>query len=183
MRRQIIIIAALLLLCIPSSAQQQENLDSFISVNEMFPNSFQSAQDGMRNAPATSISTRIFTYDAAGNRILMATPARNAPSYTMENQSLDDQVSLSVTTGLLSVTLSGERHEPYSISIYNIAGQLVADRRNCRGVSQTISLTHLERGVYIMDVCAGNNHHQRAIQFGKPLHDVPRHQKKRGHGR
>lgn len=80
MKRKTIIVAATLLCCITSFAQQQEKIDSFISVNERFPSSFQSTHDGMRNAPATSTSTRIFTYDAAGNRILMSTPARNAPA-------------------------------------------------------------------------------------------------------
>ncbi len=163
MKRPIFFLAATLLCCITSFAQQQENLDSFINVNEMFPSSFQSAQEGMRNAPATSTSTRIFTYDAAGNRILMSTPARNAPASPSADLSQDEQVSLSITTGLLKVSLLGEHHEPYSISVYNIAGQLVADRKNCRGMSQDISLSHLERGVYIIEVCEGNNHNTRKI--------------------
>ena len=152
------------LLCSLSAfSQQQENLGSSIGVNEMFPSSFQSAQEGIRNAPATSTSTRIFTYDAAGNRILMNTPARNAPSYMMENQSMDDQIIVMVTTGMLSVILNEEINEPYSISVYNLAGQLVVDRKNCRGMSQDISLSHLERGVYIIDIFEGNNHNTRKI--------------------
>ncbi|MBP5508524.1 MAG: T9SS type A sorting domain-containing protein [Prevotella sp.] len=163
MKRKTIIVAATLLCCITSFAQQQEKIDSFISVNEMFPSSFQSAQEGMRNAPATSTSTRIFTYDAAGNRILMSTPARNAPASPYADLSQDEQVSLSMTTGLLRVSLSGEYHEPYSISVYNIAGQLVAERKNCRGMSQDINLSHLERGVYIIDIFEGKNHNKRKI--------------------
>ena len=163
MKRKAIIFAATLLCGITSLAQQQENLDSFISVNEISPSSFQSAQEGMRNAPTTSTSTRIFTYDAAGNRILMSTPARNAPASPYADLSQDEQVSLSMTTGILRVSLSGENHKPYSISVYNIAGQLVADRKNCRGMSQDINMSHLERGVYIIDIFEGNNHNTRKI--------------------
>lgn len=163
MKRKAIIFAATLLCGITSLAQQQENLDSFIGVNKTFPSSFQSAQDCMRNASATSISTRIFTYDAAGNRILMSTPARNAPASPNADLSQDEQVSLSMTTGLLRVSLTGENHKPYSIRVYNIAGQLVAERKNCRGMSQDINMSHLERGVYIIDIFEGNNHNTRKI--------------------
>ena len=74
---------------------------------------------------------------------------------------MDDQIIVMVTTGMLSVILNEEINEPYSISVYNISGQLVADRKNCRGMSQDINLSHLERGVYIIDVCKGNNHNTR----------------------
>ena len=158
MKKSLFLFAATVLCCIPSFGQQQEPQGGSVDMKDTPMNGSSMTQEGVRNISATTVSTRIFTYDAAGNRILMSTSARNAPASPYADLSQDEQVSLSMTTGLLRVSLSGENHKPYSISVYNIAGQLVIDRRNCRGKSQDINLSHLEKGVYIMDVCTGNNH-------------------------
>ena len=167
MKRQIIFIATALLISVQSYAQQHVYSYDNVDMKSMATSSPKAIHEGKRNMPSTTISTRIFTYDAAGNRILMSTPTRNTPSYINGNHSIDDKICLSVTTGMLRVSLLEELPEPYNISIYNIAGQLVADRRNCRGVSQDINLSHLEKGVYIMDLCTGNNHSTK--KFTKAL--------------
>lgn len=163
MKRQIFVFAAVLLFSNPSFAQQQGPRYGNEDVKNTTLDSSQTTQVGMRKVLTTTTSTRIFAYDAAGNRILMYTPTRNNPSSPAGDQTLDDQVCISMTSGLLEVNLSVPSNEPYSISVYNIVGQLLTDRKNCRGMSQEINLSHLERGVYVIDVCAGKHHCTKKI--------------------
>lgn len=148
MKAHFIFIVTVLLFSNPSFAQQEEQ---------------ESGNDSRGKTSSMTISPRIFTYDAAGNRILMSTPAREEQQSPNKNQTHGGQICLSVTSGILKVCLSEEINEPYGISVYNIAGQLMAELKDCRGMSQNINLSNLERGVYVIDVSAGNNHSTRKI--------------------
>ena len=163
MEGKLLFFAAVLLFSNPSFAQQQGPRYGNEDVKNTTLDSSQTTQEGMSKVLTTTTSTRIFAYDAAGNRILMYTPARNNPSSPAAEQSQEDQFCISMTSGLLEVNLSVPSNEPYSISVYNIAGQLLTDRKNCRGMSQEINLSHLERGVYVIDVCAGKHHCTKKI--------------------
>ncbi len=158
MKRLLFFFAAALLCCIHSHAQLRVYSNSNEGVEDGQPAGSPQGQEGMRKINSTTIYTRVFTYDAAGNRILMSTLAQNAPSSPQEELPSDDRVSLTVTTGMLRVSLAGEAVEPYSIAVYNTVGQIVARRDGCRGGSQDISLSHLKRGIYIVDVCTGDRH-------------------------
>lgn len=158
MKRQLFFITAALLCSIHSHAQLHVYSNGNVGVEDGLLVSSPQEQEDMRKIPATTTYIRTFTYDDAGNRILMSTPPLIAPSSPKAEQPSDEQVSLTVTTGMLRISLTREANEPYSIAVYNTAGQAVVRRDGCRGSCQDIVLPYLQRGTYIVDVCSGYIH-------------------------
>lgn len=155
MRKQILIITSLML-CYLQGHSQSSGLPKDRGNGE-------SPRADTRRIPSPATSVRTFTYDAAGNRILMETPTRNAQASPGRNQPRDGQADVTCTADMLRIRMTGEFPEPYGISIYNIAGQTILERHDCRGMLQEIPLFHLRRGVYIVDVCAGDIRSTRKI--------------------
>ena len=159
MRKPTLAIVASLLCCLQCLSQSHDIPNVRGDLRDALSVSIPVSQDGVRNMPSTPITVRTFTYDAAGNRILMETPSRNVPASQGTGQLPEVQAILTLTSGMLKVSLPGEIPEPYSISVYTAAGQFVAERKGCTGRSQDISLSRLSRGVHIIDICAEDIRH------------------------
>ena len=86
MRKQILIITSLML-CYLQGHSQSSGLPKDRGNGE-------SPRADTRRIPSPATSVRTFTYDAAGNRILMETPTRNAQASPGRNQPRDGQAVL-----------------------------------------------------------------------------------------
>jgi len=141
--KTLLLIGAFLLCALSASAQLRGGMDG----------------SGDLRSTQTQSSVRVFAYDAAGNRISMGIPAQAAPAPRRIQGGTDGEATVTKTgESMVRVSVSGEDTGPFDICVYNAAGQLVVDMRGCKGSSHDISLAHLERGVYVMDVRTGEKH-------------------------
>ena len=106
------------------------------------------------SAYAQGTYTRIFTYDAAGNRVTMTTPSRGAMNSPGKSSGLTDSV-LDITTlgdGILHVTVPGlDDQAAMRVTVYSLSGQVVL-RKKVEGGVFRLDVSRLPKGVYAIDV-------------------------------
>ncbi len=118
MRKPTLAIVASLLCCLQCLSQSHDIPNVRGDLRDALSGSIPVSQDGVRNMPSTPITVRTFTYDAAGNRILMETPSRNVPASQGTGQLPEVQAILTLTADMLKVSLPGEIPEPSGLSFY-----------------------------------------------------------------
>lgn len=105
---------------------------------------------------------RVFTYDAAGNRIAMGVPVSQAPRKTDDSveEKLADIVSFTThPDGHIRIHVLKEDEDlPYSARVYTTSGQIVAKIPSTKSPVSSINLSSYPSGVYIVEVIIGERH-------------------------
>ena len=107
-------------------------------------------------------NARIFTYDAAGNRIAMGVPASQAPESLFDEATDEETPTVAVTANSDGRVQFTARNfcdvDTYSAEVYTAAGQRVATLRPTSSPVSAIDLSAWPSGVYVVDVTVGDRH-------------------------
>lgn len=105
---------------------------------------------------------RVFTYDAAGNRIAMGIPVPQAPKKIDDSmeEKLADMVSFTTyPDGNVQIhVLKKAENLAYSARVYTTSGQIVAKLQTTTSPVSSINLSSYPLGVYIVEVIIGERH-------------------------
>jgi hypothetical protein len=105
---------------------------------------------------------RVFTYDAAGNRIAMGIPVSQAPRKTDDSveEKMADMVSFTAhPDGHVQIhVLKGSGETAYYARVYTTSGQIVAKLQTTTSPVSSINLSSYPPGVYIVEVIIGERH-------------------------
>ena len=107
-------------------------------------------------------NARVFTYDAAGNRIAIGVPVLLAPGMNQDLQEGREDEEVKVTQKpdghvRIDVRTDGERKE-YSARVFASSGKLVAKLATTSNPISNINLSDLQPGVYVIDVAIDGRH-------------------------
>ena len=110
---------------------------------------------------------RVFTYDAAGNRIAMGIPVSQAPRKTDDSveEKMADIVSFAThPDGHVQIhVLKGSEGIAYYARVYTTSGQIVAKLQTTTSPVSSINLSSYPPGVYIVEVIIGECHFTHKI--------------------
>ncbi|MEZ4827434.1 MAG: T9SS type A sorting domain-containing protein [Bacteroidia bacterium] len=83
------------------------------------------------------------------------------------NDLLDKALSVypNPSTGAFQVAMNMDKTAPVTVSVYNMVGQMVYNKTfgNVSAISESINLTGKEKGIYLLQVTAGENQVTRRI--------------------
>lgn len=111
------------------------------------------------NAKAQS-TARVYTYDAAGNRITMGIPQVQAPRKPVNDmESKEIPVTISaLPDGYVLIQMEIDKGTTYSARVYTTSGKLIAILHPTSNPISVIDLSSLQANVYIVDIAFNDRH-------------------------
>lgn len=111
------------------------------------------------NAKAQS-TARVYTYDAAGNRITMGIPQVQAPRKPVNDmESKEIPVTISaLPDGHVKIQMKTDSGTTYSVRIYTTSGKLVAILQPTTSPVSVLDLSSLQANVYVVDIVLDDCH-------------------------
>lgn len=104
-------------------------------------------------------NARVFTYDAAGNRIAMGIPLSQAPQRPADDME-SKEIPMTITTlpdGHVQIQMKTDG-TTYSARVYTTAGKLAAILQPTTSPLSILDLSSLQANVYIVDITLGDRH-------------------------
>jgi len=104
-------------------------------------------------------NARVFTYDAAGNRISMGIPQSQAPRKPSNNMK-SKEIPVTITTfpdGHVQIQMKTDG-TTYSAKVYSSSGKLVAILQPTSSPVSILDLSSLQANVYVVDIAFDDRH-------------------------
>lgn len=104
-------------------------------------------------------NARVFTYDAAGNRISMGIPQSQAPRKP-SNYMKSKEIPVTITTfpdGHVQIQMKTDG-TTYSAKVYSSSGKLVAILQPTSSPVSILDLSSLQANVYVVDIAFDDRH-------------------------
>lgn len=111
------------------------------------------------NAKAQS-TARVFTYDAAGNRIAIGIPQAQAPRNPVNDMG-KTEIPVTITTlpdGHVLIQMKTDSGITYSARVYTTAGKIVAILHPTTSPVSVLDLSSLQANVYVVDIVLDDCH-------------------------
>lgn len=105
-------------------------------------------------------TARVFTYDAAGNRIAMGIPQAQAPRNPLEDIG-KPEIPMTITAlpdGHVQIQMKTDSGITYSARVYTTAGKIVAILHPTTSPVSVLDLSSLQANVYVVDIAFDDRH-------------------------